>query len=268
MTLKPHPIRIEFITDDNPLYVLPFFEELLANYAAEFTISRISLCRPMGKRSRLDLLRQLVALYGTFGSVRLFGRLLRARVLSILPRQRGAARYFSLSQLAKAYGIECERIANPNSAEFRTGLESRRPDLLASVACPYILKAPLLAIPTQGCINIHHAPLPRYKGMMPTFWQLFHGEKNVGVTIHYMTEAIDEGGVLLQEQLPVEQHESLDRLITRAKRHGAHAMAKVFRGIAAGTQTAVPLDNQCSSYFTFPTTAEMLAFRKRGLRAI
>lgn len=265
---KPHPLQIEFITDDNPLYVLPFFEELLANYAAELNISRISLCRPMGKRSRRDLLRQLVALYGAVGSLRLFSRLACARLLSVLPRKRGAARYFSLSQLAKAYGIECEKIANPNSAEFRTGLTARKPDLLASVACPYILKAPVLAIPAQGCINIHHAPLPRYKGMMPTFWQLFHGEKSVGVTIHYMTEAIDDGGILLQEQLPVEQHESLDRLITRAKRHGAHAMAKVFRDITAGTQNPVALDNERCSYFTFPTTAEMHAFRKRGLRAI
>ncbi|MBW4028568.1 MAG: hypothetical protein HIU93_14415 [Acidobacteria bacterium] len=261
-------LRIEFLADDNPLYVLPFFEEFLAGYSAEFSITRISLCRPMGKRSRRALLTQLTALYGYPGILRIIARLGYAKVMGMLPRSREANRYFSLTQLAQAYGIPCERIGNPNDQAFCEALTDRSADIIVSVACPYILKSALLATPLLGCINIHHAPLPRYKGMMPTFWQVFHGETRVGVTIHSMNEAIDEGAGLLQEYMDIQPGESLDHLIKRSKRHGAHCMAVVLKQIQAGQQKPFPLDTAEATYFTFPTADQMLDFRRRGFRVL
>jgi methionyl-tRNA formyltransferase len=180
----------------------------------------------------------------------------------------GAAKYHSLRQVAQAYGVPYVMVPDPNSQEYRDQLKARKPDLLASVACPIILKAPLLQIPPMGCINIHHAPLPRYKGMMPTFWQMYHQEKSVGVTIHYMTEKLDDGDALLQEQAGIQPGETLDDLIQRSKRHGAHCMAKVFTQLSAGTAQRIPLDHSKGSYFTFPTADEVRTFRARGNRSI
>lgn len=261
-------MKIEFLTQEDPLYILPFFEEFLRHYAGEFEITRISCCRAMGKRSRWRLLRELKWLYGAAGLGKLLFQAASAKALSVLPRGRSASRYYSIAQLAKAYGIPYERVANPNQPEFTGGLRERSPDLLISVACPYILKEKVLAIPARGCINIHHAPLPRYKGMMPTFWQLFHGERQLGVTIHYMAAKVDEGDALLQESLPVAPGDSLHELIRRSKRHGAHCMAKVVRGIQTNEAVPVRMDHAQGSYFTFPRREEALEFRRRGLRAI
>ena len=41
-------MKIEFLTQEDSLYILPFFEEFLKNYAGEFEITRISCCRAMG----------------------------------------------------------------------------------------------------------------------------------------------------------------------------------------------------------------------------
>jgi methionyl-tRNA formyltransferase len=165
-------MKIEFLTQEDSLYVLPFFEEFLRHYPTEFEITRISCCRAMGKRSRFQLLRELMWLYGMLGLAKLLAQAGVAKALAVLPRGRSASRFYSIAQLAKAHGIPCERVANPNDAEFTQALQERSPDLLISVACPYILKDKVLAIPPRGCINIHHAPLPRYKGMMPTFRQV------------------------------------------------------------------------------------------------
>jgi methionyl-tRNA formyltransferase len=164
--------------------------------------------------------------------------------------------------------VNYERVGNPNQPEFTGGLQQRAPELLISVACPYILKEKILGIPPRGCINIHHAPLPRYKGMMPTFWQLFHGEQQLGVTIHYMAAKVDEGDALLQDSLAVTPGESLHASIRRSKRHGAHCMARVLRSMEANQAVAVPMDHTQGSYFTFPRREEALEFRRRGLRAI
>lgn len=261
-------MRVEFLTDDNPLYVLPFFEEFLRHYAADFEITQVSSCRPMGKRSRPDLLKQLAYLYGPQGILRITARWVTARTFGALPRRRGAARFHTLKQLCRAYDIPFARIDNPNDPELVSGVRQRRPDLLVSIACPYILKEPLLALPHLGCINMHHAPLPRYKGMMPTFWQMYQGEKTVGVTIHYMNAKVDEGAALFQGDLEIQPGESLDELIRRSKRHGAHCMARVLSQMASRTHTPLRLDPSPASYFTFPTIGEIREFRRRGLRAL
>lgn len=262
-------MTIEFLTTDDPLYVLPFFDEFIRQYAGEFKITRVWGCRAMGKRPRKQLIRELLSLYGVFGFARLASRMVAYKLAGISRKGSGSPRYYSFPQLCQAYGIPYEKIGSPNSPEFIAGLKERRPDLIVSVACPYILKAEFLGVPPQGCLNIHHAPLPRYKGMMPTFWQMYHGENRVGVTVHYMVPKVDEGAVLLQDSLEIQPGETLDQLIRRSKRHGAHCMAKVLKAVESGTQQVVStLDAAQGTYFTFPTDHQMREFHEKGLRAI
>jgi methionyl-tRNA formyltransferase len=261
-------MRIEFLTQEDPLYILAFFEEFLWHYSAEFEITQISCCRAMGGRSRIQLLHELAWLYGGTGLSRLLFQVVTAKALGMFPRRRSAARFYSVGQLARAFGVKHESVADPNLKAYTDGLQQRSPDLLISVACPYILKKQVLEIPAQGCINIHHAPLPRYKGMMPTFWQMYHGESHLGLTIHTMTARVDEGEALLQESAPVVPVESLHDLIRQSKRHGAHCMARVLRRIQSRKAAPVRLGQSQASYFTFPRKEEALEFRRRGLRAI
>jgi methionyl-tRNA formyltransferase len=261
-------MRIEFLTQEDPIYILPFFEEFIRNYAGSWDITRISCCRTMGNRPRRQMVRELTQLYGVSGMMRLASRIGVARLMGAVPFRRGAAHYYSISQLCRAYNIEWTPIGNPNAPEFTKRLEEGRCDLLISVACPFILKQSVLERPPLGCINIHHAPLPRYKGMMPTFWQLYQGERRVGLTIHSMTAKIDEGVALLQDSLPVQPDETLDHLIRRSKRHAAHRLAEVLQKVGSESSVAQRLDQELGSYFTFPTQAEIRQFHQRGLRAI
>jgi methionyl-tRNA formyltransferase len=261
-------MKIEFLTQEDPLYILPLFEEFFRNYAGECEITRVSCCPTMGNRSRAQMVRELTALYGYSGFARLLSRLAWSHLLGSRKLERNANRFYSLAQLCRAYRVDYVAVHNPNSSDFVQGIKDRHSDLIVSIACPFILKKPLLSAPPLGCINIHHAPLPRYKGMMPTFWQLYHGERTVGLTVHYMGEKLDEGDALLQESLSVEPGESLDRLICRSKRHAAHCLARVLRQLASGSATRRSLNHEKGSYFTFPTVSQIREFQKRGLRAI
>jgi methionyl-tRNA formyltransferase len=176
--------------------------------------------------------------------------------------------YHSIAQLCRAYDVPSSIVGNPNAQEYISALRLRAPECLISVACPYILRQEVLSIPPRGCINIHHAPLPRYKGMMPTFWQLFHGDKTVGLTIHYMVPKVDEGDALYQAQLEVQRGESLHQLICRSKRHAARCLVDVLGKLAAGDISPVKLDQSRSTSFTFPTLDEIAEFRRRGYRSI
>jgi len=261
-------MQIEFLTQDDPLYILPFFEEFFVQFGDEFQITRVNCCPTMGSRPKSQLAQELLWLYGVMGLGQLVSRAALGQAFGLLPRGPRSSRYFSMRQLCRAYRIPLVHIGNPNQPDFVEGLRERNPDLLISVACPYILKDHILKMPRLGCVNIHHAPLPRYKGMMPTFWQMYHGEHSVGVTVHYMGTKVDEGRILLQENLAIRPSESLDALIRRSKRHGAHCMARVVRAIGSGDANAMEAPAVQGSYFTFPKREEIAEFHKRGFRAI
>src|SRR5271166_3715873 len=128
-------MKIEFLTQDDPLYVLPFFDEFVRHYASEFEILNIATSPTMGKRSRSQMVKELTQLYGVTGMARLVSRLGISRIAGLLPRKAGASGYATLTQLCRAYGIAHTQIGNPNAPEFMELLRLRSPDLLVSVAC-------------------------------------------------------------------------------------------------------------------------------------
>lgn len=261
-------MRVTFLTQDDPLYILPFFEALFAQDLQGVQIGSIFACRSMGGRKRTRLVGELMRLYGAQGFAKLVGLQTWKRSASALGLGRLGGTCHSLRELAAAKGVPYHRIGNPNAPDDFAAIAADSPELLCSVACPFILKRRLLDLPSRAALNIHHAPLPRYKGMMPTFWQMYHCEKAAGLTIHTMAEQIDGGQILYQESIPIIPGETMHQLIRRSKRAGARAILHVLQQYSRSAAPA-PLEHSTeSSYFTFPTAAEMRSFRERGLRAI
>ena len=52
----------------------------------------------------------------------------------------------------------------------------------------------------EYCVNIHPSSLPNYRGPEPIYWGLLNKESTFGLTLHYITERIDDGDVILQSQ--------------------------------------------------------------------
>lgn len=261
-------MRVTFLTQDDPLYILPFFHSFFAQDVKGLEVTGIFACRSMGNRNRATLLRELASLYGIPGFLKLLALQGGHRVAATLRLGLLRGQTHSLRELSRKYHILYQRIGNPNSPDHFGEVAAHAPEVLISVACPFILKRAMLDLPSVAALNIHHAPLPRYKGMMPTFWQMYHGERTVGITIHTMAEKLDEGSILFQECLPVILGESMHDLIRRSKRDGGKAMLRVLRQFAHGFRPP-PLELAAeSSYFTFPNATEMRIFRERGFRAI
>lgn len=61
-----------------------------------------------------------------------------------------------------------------------------------------ILKKELLSIPKIGVINRHNALLPKNMGRLTPFWVLYKGEKVSGVSIHFVTEELNAGDIIVQ----------------------------------------------------------------------
>src|SRR5215210_2406148 len=83
-------------------------------------------------------------------------------------------------------------------------LRELKPDLIFVTGFPWRLPGELLSVPRLGSINTHPAPLPRYRGPNPIFWQILNGEPEIGLTIHRMDTEFDTGPILAQATMPVD----------------------------------------------------------------
>jgi methionyl-tRNA formyltransferase len=123
-----------------------------------------------------------------------------------------------------------------------------------------------LELPRLGCLNVHSALLPKYRGMLPTFWALLNGEPETGVTVHRMVEGIDGGDIILQRRVPIAADETLLSLMRKTKRMAADLVLDSIKEFDAGTVSSMSNPADGGSYFSFPTRADVDRFRALGRR--
>jgi methionyl-tRNA formyltransferase len=260
--------RIVIVTQDDPFYVRSFFGEFFRMYPDLREIRGVVVQKPMGKRSARALAGQMFGFYGAIDFLRMGARYAKVKLLRRIAALNHHSEWLDLSGLCGSFGVRAMTRDNLHQPEFLDLLRGFDLDLIVSVAAPSIFKPALIDVPRLGCINIHHAPLPRYRGMMPNFWQLYHGEKTVGITIHRINPKIDEGEILLQRMVPVEPGESLDALIRRTKRLGARYMVEAIELVKTGRVEWKENRPEDGSYFSFPTKEDVRRFRAMGHRLL
>jgi methionyl-tRNA formyltransferase len=250
-------LRALFVTEDDPLYVIRFFEVFFREYPREtIEVCGITIDRPFHEPP-WKTLRRMLGLYGPLGVARVASRFLRAKLSGR-----------SIARLASEQGIPMMPARSVNAPEYLEQVRRLAPDVIVSVAAPEIFRKEILRTPRLGCINIHSGRLPVYRGMMPTFWQMLRGEPSITVTVHEMAEKLDAGGILGTVTVPVNPRDSLDRLITVTKQEGARLVVEVLGKIRLGQVSAVPVDMTGASYFSFPKPEHVREFRQRGHRLL
>ncbi|HNQ50074.1 MAG TPA: formyltransferase family protein [Candidatus Omnitrophota bacterium] len=250
-------LRILFITQEDPFYVRIFFDEFLNHYRDRIDITGVVICSTIGKQSLAEKAKRLFDLYGFID----FSRLLVRYAGSKISGQ-------TLKQLFKKYQIPCFDSPGINSDQFVSHWLSMEIDVIVSVASSEIFKPKLLKVARWGCINIHHAKLPRYRGMMPNFWQMYFDEKSAGITVHKINKKIDDGEILLQRDVIIQDNETLDSLIKRTKRIGARCIFEVLECIRQNKVVYFPNDPGNASYYSFPTKLDARVFRKKGKKLL
>ncbi|WP_263834169.1 methionyl-tRNA formyltransferase [Salinibacter sp.] len=189
----------------------------------------------------------------------------RHKALDLLDQAVGLSGVYSVRGALRAHNIPEHTPENVNDPSFLRELDRRAVDLVISIACPQIVRVDLLAHPSEGVINIHGALLPKYRGKLPSFWVLAHGEDTTGVTVHYMNEELDDGPILVQREVPIQPDDTLHSLVLRSKvQYGAPALAEAVRQIMTGDVEPKENDEEKATYFSFPPPESIKRFRERG----
>lgn len=79
-------------------------------------------------------------------------------------------------------------------------LKQLAPDIIVSCGYPYILDREAISS-AQYAINVHPTLLPNYRGYRSGPYILINGETKTGVTVHFLTEEMDRGDIIVQREV-------------------------------------------------------------------
>jgi len=191
------------------------------------------------------------------------------RALEHAGRVLSFGRSYSVADAARRHQVPLERVPAVNAPVFVASLRARAVDLLVSIACPQILRREILGVPARGAINLHGALLPDYRGLLPGFWVLANGESQTGATVHYMSEHVDQGPVILQERVPIRDHDTVHTLVQRTKVEvGGPLLIRALELIEQGTAMPLTMNPNAGQAFGYPDAEAVARFRARGRRFI
>jgi phosphoribosylglycinamide formyltransferase-1 len=128
------------------------------------------------------------------------------------------------ADVARAAGV---RVETPDPGATRTRftpeverawvalLRAARVDTVLLAGFLRVLHADFLAAFPDRVLNLHPSLLPAFPGLDAIGRALRHGVRVTGCTVHLVTAGVDEGPILLQQAVPIEDHDTEETLTER-----------------------------------------------------
>jgi len=176
----------------------------------------------------------------------------------------------SLGQFAGDLGVSVHFLSNYHTEEAMRLMRAAEADL-GIVWGTNILKECVFRIPCLGSINIHQGLAPYYRGGPPVFWELYNGEREIGLTVHFVESEVDTGEIIVQEILPLVYDYSyrlnyeafIADYRARMMNHCVRLMVKAVTMIADGAARSRPQNTSLGTRYRMPVKREKDELRRR-----
>ena len=156
-----------------------------------------------------------------------------------------------LKKIAEKYKIKFFKKKNINDIKFINYIKKNKIDLLASMSFDQIFKNEIINAINNNIINCHAGKLPFYRGRNILNWALINGEKDFGITTHFVNKKIDTGDIILQKIFKISKNDDYKSLLIKSHNECAKIIFKTIKKIQNNDYKATPQNkfSKGSSYF-------------------
>lgn len=116
------------------------------------------------------------------------------------------------------------------------------PDIIITCAYGQILPKELLDYPKYGCINVHASLLPKLRGGAPIHRAIINGQSTTGITIMFMAPGMDDGDIISQKEVKIEDTDTASTLHDKLSNLGSSLLIETLPNILSGNYTRTPQD--------------------------
>ena len=117
---------------------------------------------------------------------------------------------------AAKFGIPHVRVPHKDEDKMIELFKAWRVDLIILAGYMRVIKNPS-AFPAP-MINVHPSLLPKYKGLNAVEQAMDSGDSVTGCTVHYVTEELDGGTIIAQQEVPILPDDTVESLTKAIQR--------------------------------------------------
>ncbi len=147
---------------------------------------------------------------------------------------------FSITEkICRKHGIPFARIQDKKElAGYLDTLQEKT--LIISASNNFLFPKALVEKENITIINFHNALLPDYPGRNAPSWVIYMGERETGITWHYVTAGVDEGNIIIQKRCLIGEDTKAYELTENLMNLAYEAFTEVFADVLAETVTGKP----------------------------
>lgn len=173
-------------------------------------------------------------------------------------------KYSPVKECALKHGIEVyqpEKIRK----EFEYIL-TKNPDVIITCAYGQIIPVELLETPKYKAINVHASLLPKLRGGSPLHRAIINGYKETGITIMYMAPGMDDGDIITQESVKIEDADNVGIIHDKLSLLGRDLLLKTLPNIFSGNITRTKQDeSEVTFAYNIKKEEEKVDFNKSAI---
>jgi len=117
---------------------------------------------------------------------------------------------------AAKFGIPHVRVPHKDEDKMIELFKAWKVDLIILAGYMRVIKNPA-AFPAP-MINVHPSLLPKYKGLNAVEQAMDSGDSVTGCTVHYVTEELDGGTIIAQQEVPILPDDTVESLTKAIQR--------------------------------------------------
>jgi len=92
-------------------------------------------------------------------------------------------------------------------------------------------------------LNIHGGILPKWRGASANAWAVINGEKEVGYSLHRVTDILDGGDICYVYKSKIKSNEKYGEVIPKLRKGMIKQLPKILREIISGKLTSISQEN-------------------------
>lgn len=168
-----------------------------------------------------------------------------------------------IEDYTQKYGLSLSRWKTPiYSEEHLEEMENLNLDILILLGGFGIVRKKIIDIPKLGVLSYHHGNMRTYRGMPPALWEVYNGEKEMGVTVQLLDPGLDSGLPISEVTVPIHPKDDVETAHARASKMGEPLLMEAIQKLKNPDYKPTPLEN-LGNVYTLPNLREYLVLRWR-----
>ena len=106
--------------------------------------------------------------------------------------------------------------------------------MIISISYKYKINSDILSLSKFKPFNLHPSLLPKYRGCSSITWAMVNNEKFTGFSYHYMNNKFDDGNIILQKKIKIEDFDLQSTLYFRVMFESLNSLDKVINLVKRG----------------------------------